>query len=128
VTDYRNVEAENLWELISNYAQGGHIRETRMDIRSADGEGKTPVYKFWVIGSTGKRIEHWYPAGDEVEALIKEGILEPESWQDIQRPDGAIRRYNLTDEGQRLAALSRDDVFTYLAGKNIRKHPPLPWL
>ena len=123
MTDYRNVEAENLWELISNYAQGGYVLEIRNHMPSKDRRDRTPDHSLLMMDNKNEHIGNCHPKREEVEALTKEGIHEPEPWQDTQRPEGVTRKYKLTDEGRRLAALSRDEVLVYLAEKNIHQNP-----
>jgi hypothetical protein len=103
MSDYHDVDAEELWQLINNYAQDGFLLERRIYKLSADGNEKIPDDRFWPFDKEGNHIGGWWPEKQEVQALISEGILEPEQWQETTRLEGADRKYKLTAEGQRLA-------------------------
>lgn len=90
---------------------------------------RVPDHVFFVMDSHDKHSLDWNAKKVEMHVLVEEEILEPDPWQERQYPKGATRKYKLTDEGRRLASLSKDEVLAYFAKKNVheRKYPQMKW-
>src|SRR5947209_9919973 len=125
------VDAEEPWQHINLYAQGGYLREEKVYKPSEDKKDRVADESFFrAVDGNGEPINfNAYPVlKRDVDVLIREKMLEPERWQDTSCPENAehvctkIRRYKLTDEGQRFVSLNKKEVLAYFAAKGIHEH------
>jgi hypothetical protein len=119
---YDNVDAEELWHVINTYADGVYLLEVRNYLLSSVDDSKIPDDRFWPMDNEGKPIDAWWPERHEIDALVQEGIFEPEQWRETTDPEGAVRRYKLTSESERVVSLQEDEVLDYLAERGIHEH------
>jgi hypothetical protein len=122
VTNHSSVDAQEIWQIINLYAGGGYILERRHPAPPEGRKENTSAKTLWPIDSKGDYITGWHPERREIDVLVEGGILEPETWQETQQHEGLKRRYKLLPEGQRLAALSKDEALAYFAEKGIHEH------
>ena len=122
MSDYSDVDAAELWQLINTYAQGGQLLEVRNYVISQEGSERVHEDQFWPMDREGSHIGGWWPSQHEVGALISEGLLEPGEWEEKVKPERATRKYTLTPTGRDLAALDENQVLVFFAKKGIREH------
>src|SRR5437660_510422 len=79
------IDAEELWQHINLYAQGGYMREEKICKPSEDKKDRVAGESFFrAVDGNGEPINFGaYPVlKRDVDVLIREKILEPDQWQD----------------------------------------------
>lgn len=87
MSDYHDVDAEEIWQLINLYADGGYILEIRHNSRAEDGSLMSSEI-FWAMDEHGKHVNAWHPESLEVEALVRESLVKADDWQPMEYADG----------------------------------------
>jgi hypothetical protein len=121
-SDSSDVDAEELWQLLNNYAHGGHLLEVGNYVVSEDNKKEFSDYLFWPTDKDGQHIGGWWPKTSEVNFLIQERLVEPQNWEDNSHSHTESRKYLLTATGEELASLGEEAVFAYFRKKNIHAH------
>jgi hypothetical protein len=111
-----DVDAGKLRQIVNLYADGGYVAlvqnfgETADEIRS------------WAIDRNGTHVPNFWCTVEELDALRRLGILEPEEWETKKEESREIRKYKLTAFGAKFAKESDTEKLGYFAVAGYTAH------
>jgi hypothetical protein len=117
------VDAEELRQILDLYSSNGYVAEVRNF-----GETGNEI-RIWAIDRNGTHVPNWWAKREELDALRRLGILEPEEWETKKEETKAIRKYKLTDLGAKFAKKSEKEKLDYFAaaGFEAQAHGDITW-
>lgn len=118
-----DVDGEELRQIVDLYSSNGYVEEVRNF-----GETENEI-RIWAIDRNGTHVPNWWAKREELDALRRLGILEPEKWETKKEETKVIRKYTLTDLGAKFAKKSEREKLEYFAaaGFKAQAHGDITW-
>jgi hypothetical protein len=118
-----DVDAEELRQIVDLYASEGYVAEIRHF-----GETESEI-RIWALDRDGMHVPNWWARREEIAALRRLGILEPEDWETKAQETKAIRKYKLTAFGAKFVQNSKKEKLGYFAaaGFEARARRDVTW-
>ena len=111
-----DVDAEKMRQIVVLYASDGYVAQVQNFGETAN------EIRIWAIDRNGTHVPNWWAKQEELDALRRLGILEPEEWETKKDETKAIRKYKLTDFGAKFAKESDREKLGYFAAAGYKAH------
>jgi len=98
-----DVDAEKMRQIVVLYASDGYVAQVQNFGETAN------EIRIWAIDRNGTHVPNWWAKQEELDALRRLGILEPE-------------KYKLTDFGAKFAKESDREKLGYFAAAGYKAH------
>jgi hypothetical protein len=111
-----DVDAEKLRQIVDLYARDGYVAQVQNFGETAD------ELRITAIDRNGTHVPNFWAKQEELDALRRLGILEPEEWETKNEECKAIRKYKLTALGAKFARESDREKLGYFAAAGYKAH------